>query len=257
MAVSNPPPSSPSPQPSSLEPHSSPPTSTAVRSYLGPVTSLDNESLDTLRALLRIITDLRHNPENNPPIFYRRRLRNDSTTDASQPPLDEILEEMEDKVLEVFENHRHFPGMSNVEQQFWEFKNALNPRFKGEKTKHPCWGTKTEIIYVAGILKGGVELVLEQQAYWKARLIGEKPTRLAHRPNFDRSATVGDEHQVVNEVALAATHSLQGDLPSTDHSFNGMLRICHTIIHIICKGYAYITHRYVTHSLSTTSLFWE
>ena len=256
MSVSNPPHSSPSPQPSSLEPRSSPPTSTAVRSYLGPVTSLDNESLDTLRALLRIITDLRHNPEYNPPKFYRR-LRNDSTADASQPPLDEILEEIVDKISEVFKNHRDFPGMNNVRQHFWEFKYALNPSFKGERRKQPGWGTQMEVIHVAGILRGGVELVLEQHAYWKARLIGKKPTRLAHRPNFDRSATVGDEHQVVNEVALAATHSLQGDLPSTDHSFNGMLCICHNIIHIICKGYVYITHRYVTHRLSTTSLFWE
>ena len=237
MAVSNPPSSSPSPQPSSPEPHSSPPTSTAVRSYLGPVTSLDNESLDTLRALLRIITDLRQNPRYNPPIFYRRRLRNDSTADASQPPPDEILEEIVDKISKVFKNHRDFPGMSNVRQHFWEFKNALNPRFKGERRKHPGSGTQMEVIYVAGILRGGVELVLEQHAYWKARLIGEKPTRLAHRPNFDLAATVGDEHQVVNEVALAATHSLQGDLPSTDHSFNGMLFVMTTLaIHIICKG---------------------
>ena len=163
-----------------------------------------------------------------------------------------------DKVLEVFENHQDFPGMSNVEQHFREFKNALNPRFKGGKTKHLRWGTKTKVIYVAGILRGVVELVLEQHAYWKARLIGEKPTRLAHRPNFDRSATVGDERQGVNEVALAATHSLQGDLPSTDHSFNGMLctYLSQHYTHNM-QRVCYVTHRYVTHRLSTTSLFWE
>ena len=79
-------------------------------------------------------------------------------------------------------------------------------------------------MYVAGTLRGQLELVLEQHAYWRAKLAGEKPTRLARRLNFGLAvdpATVGEEQQSVNEIALAAAHSLQGDLPSSDHSFKG------------------------------------
>ena len=238
MAVSDPPPSSPTPQrPSLAVARGTTPTGTAVRAYLQPVTSLDSESLDTLKSLLRITVDLRRNTSRTHRI--RRGSPGAGALGATLASLQPRLEEIANRVSEVLKTHQDFPGMYQISRQFPEFRDILNGRFN-DGGNDPGYNERVHLLeklmYVAGTLRGHVELVLEQHAYWRAKLSGEKSSRLARRLDFDLAvdpAAVGEE-QSVNETALAAKDSLQRELPSSDQTFKGKVNggnFGHWVIH--------------------------
>ncbi|CAI8010682.1 BTB/POZ domain-containing protein 9, partial [Geodia barretti] len=143
---------------------------------------------------------------------------------ATLASLQPRLEEIANRVSEVLKTHQDFPGMYQISRQFPEFRDVLNGRFN-DGGNDPGYNERVHLLeklmYVAGTLRGHVELVLEQHAYWRAKLSGEKSSRLARRLDFDLAvdpAAVGEE-QSVNETALAAKDSLQRELPSSDQTF--------------------------------------
>ena len=223
MAVSGPPlPSSPSP--SLGVARSSTPTSTSVRAYLRPVTSLDNASLETLKSLLRITVDIRRNTSRTHRI--RRGSPGAGALGATLASLQPRLEEIAHEVAEVLKTYQDFPGMYQVSRQFPEFRDVLNGHFN-DGGNDPGYNERVHLLerlmYVAGTLRGQIELVLEQHGYWKAKLSGDQPTRLARRLNFDLAVDPATEEGegLADRAALAAEDSLQRELPSADNTFKG------------------------------------
>ena len=232
MAEPDPPPSSPSPpNPPTPSSKSHSPATTAVRSYLQPVTSLDSESVDTLKTLLRITIDVRRSTSKIGRI--RRGSPGAGALGATLAQLAPRLNEITDRLSEVLKTHEGFPGIYLVSRQFPVFQDVFKGQFN-DGGNDPGYNERVHLLeklmYVAGTLRGHVEMVLEQSAYWRAKLAGEQPTRLARRLNFelsvDPAAEVGGEE--VNEAALAAEDSLQRELPSADHSFKGIYTLHNT-----------------------------
>ena len=164
-------------------------TAGTVRSYLQPVTALDSASLDTLKCLLRLTVELRRSTSRV------RRIQRGSPGAGSlgsalasiSPQVDKITSELS----EVFATHAKFPGMYLVGTQFPVFREVLNTNFNdgGNETGYSERVHLLEkMMYIAGTLRGHVEMVLEQHEYWKAKLAGREPSKVVRRLNFNEAA---------------------------------------------------------------------
>ena len=207
----------------SYPPHSSSPT-TSVRSYLEPVTSLNSESLDTLKSLLRITVDLRRSTATS-----RRIQRGSPGAGVLGSILANVrprVHDIVDKLSEIFKTYGSFPGMYLISTQFPVFRDVLNENFN-DGGNDPGYGERVRLLetlmYLAGTLRGHVEMVLEQHGHWKAKLAGEKPARLARRLNFNQTVDPAkSEPESVTAMPLAKSQEL---LPA-QHTFKGAYHTC-------------------------------
>ena len=220
--AATPPPAGPS-SPSS-------PSPTAVRSYLTPVTSLDSSSINTLKALLHITVDIRRSTAHTSRIQggSPRAGVLGSTLAQLQPRLSDIS----DKLSEVLKAHEEFPGMYLVARQLPVFRDVLCGSFN-DGGNVPGYNERVQLLeklmYVSGTLRGHVEMVLEQSAYWRARLAGNTPRRLARRLNFDLAidpAAVAEPDVGPDEIGPEeAVDAIGREFLTTDHTCKGTAHI--------------------------------
>ena len=228
MAVPSPPPTDRAPSPSPLVTPSPTHTPTTVRSYLTPVTSLDPDSLDTLKALHRITVDIRRHTS------HTRRIGRGSpgagALGATLANLQPRLNEISAKLSEVLKTHSDFPGVYLVSRQFPVFRDVLSGNFN-DGGNEPGYSERVHLLeklmYVAGTLRGHVEMVLEQNSYWRAKLAGELPTRLDRRLNFDLAVDPAEAAEAADGEQLglggrAAEEAIGRECLTLDHTCNGM-----------------------------------
>ena len=211
-------------------PSSSSPSPTAVRSYLTPVTSLDFSSINTLKALLQITVDVRRSTANT----YRNQ-RGSPGAGALGSTLAQLhprLSDISDKLSEVLKAHEEFPGMYLVARQLPVFRDVLGGSFN-DRGNDPGYSERVRLLeklmYVSGILRGHVEMVLEQSAYWRARLAGNTPRRLARRLNFDLAvdpAAVAEPEVGPKEMGPAeAVDAIGRECLAADHTCKGTAHV--------------------------------
>ena len=76
-----------------------------------------------------------------------------------------------------------------VKSQFAVLKDILNSDFNDGGSNRGYDGRMhllEKLMYVTGMLRGHLEMVLEQHSYWKAKLAGEQPPRLVRSLDFNR-----------------------------------------------------------------------
>ena len=159
----------------------------ALRSYLSCITALDAESQETLRKLLRATVELRRSAS------QIRRIQRGSPGAGSlgcalvafSPQISGISE----KLASIFESYEQFPGMHLVKSQFSLFKDVLNSNFNdggNEAGYSERVHLLEKLMYISGMLRGHVEVVLEQHSYWSAKLAGESLPQTVRRLDFNQ-----------------------------------------------------------------------
>ena len=206
---------------------------TGIRSYLQPITALDSESLDALKSLLRVTVELRRSTART------RRIQRGSpgagalggTLAMLCPRVDEIA----NKLSQVFTTYDNFPGMYLVSTQFPVFRDVLSGDFN-DGGNDPGYSERVHLLerlmYIAGTLRGHIEMVLEQHGYWKAKLAGEQPSRLARRLNFNQAVDPAQSEQV---VALAQA-PLQAEFSPPEQTFKGLIYSVHIHVQCTCRS---------------------
>ena len=203
------------------QPSSGTSATTAVRSYLEPVTALDGESSDTLKSLLQATNDLRRRTAQTHRI--QRGSPGAGALGSTLAYLSPKVDEIADKLSEVFTKYENFPGMYLVSTQFPVFREVLNGPFN-DGGNDPGYRERVHLLleklmYVAGTLRGHLEMVLEQHSYWKAKLAGEKPPRLARKLNFNMAADPAQSDQPGGEMATVS--QAQQEFLPTEHNCKG------------------------------------
>lgn len=213
---------------------------TTIRSYLQPVTALDSESVDTIKSLLRITTELRRNTSQTSRIQRGSPGAGalGSTLAYIQPKVNKIT----DNLSEVFKKYDNFPGMYLVSTQFPVFCEVLNGNFN-DGGNDPGYRERVHLLeklmFVAGTLRGHLEMVLEQHAYWKAKLAGEKPPRLARRLNFNQAvdpAQANDDTYVIDAAANSCISQMQQKFLPTEHNCKGLAQYDTVTIVVTVQG---------------------
>ena len=210
----------------------SPASPTGIRSYLQPVTALDSESQDVLKSLLRVTVELRRNTAQT------RRIQRGSpgagALGGTLAMLSPRVNEIANKLSEVFKTYDSFPGMYLVSTQFPVFRDVLSGSFN-DGGNDPGYSERVHLLerlmYIAGTLRGHIEMVLEQHAYWKAKLAGERPSRLARRLNFNQAVDPAQGNQGVPPVSLAQP-SLQAEHPPLEHTYTGLIYVQHVCMYV-------------------------
>ena len=218
-------------------------SSSAIRSYLQPVTTLDGSSQDMLKALLRITIDLRRNTSLTGRI--QRGSPRSGALGSALAQLQPRVNSSSGSLEQIFAAYERFPGMYLVKSQFATFKDILNSDFN-DGGNDGGYSERVHLLeklmYVTGMLRGHLEMVLEQHSYWKAKLAGEQPPRLVRRLDFNRdidpAATqqslggglqfvpVGVSFQLSNAnsaTSLADSAHDEGSPPSAPSTFKGPL----------------------------------
>lgn len=158
-----------------------------VSSYLRPITDLDDEAIEKLRALLKITKDLRSHTSQT----YRIQRGSPgagqlgTALSSTTPEVQEITAALR----ELFDCHDQFPGMHLLRVQFKTFLDTLNQPFN-DGGNDPGYNERVHflerLMYVSGNLQGQLEVILEQYSYWKAKIAGEEPPCVARRLDFDQ-----------------------------------------------------------------------
>ena len=192
---------------------------TGIRSYLQPVTALDNESRDTLKALLRVTVELRRSTSQIHRI--RRGSPGAGALSSTLTTLRPRVTEIADQLSNVFTTYNNFPGMYLVSTQFPVFRDVLNSNFN-DGGNDPGYSDRVHLLeklmYVTGMLRGHVEMVLEQHGYWRAKLAGEQPSRLARRLNFNQDVDPAQGASVF--AVFKAPEPVEA--PTPKHTFKGL-----------------------------------
>ena len=99
-----------------------------------------------------------------------------------------------------------------VKTQFSAFKHIVNSNVNDESSNRASderLHLLEKLMYVTGMLRGHLEMVLEQHSYWKAKLAGEKPPCLVHILNrkIDPASTM------LYQSAYSAQKKFKGPLP--------------------------------------------
>ncbi len=161
-----------------------------VRCFLRPLVSLDAASLQKLEDLLKIIRGDTHQATHTAQATRSPGARGLRAT------LDDMISKvnnMATSIGEIASNHRSVPGIDFVHVQFKAFQDALTARFNDGNDLRVIGqpgrdSFLQELMYTTGILQGHLEMVIEQHAYWKAKLAGTKPRSVARRLNFNKKA---------------------------------------------------------------------
>lgn len=202
---------------------------TGIRSYLQPITALDDESRDTLKSLLRVTADLRRSTSQTHRI--RRGSPGAGALGSTLAMLTPRVNEIADKLSEVFTTYHSFPGMFLVSTQFPVFRDVLNGNFN-DGGNGPGYSERVHLLeklmYVTGTLRGHIEMVLEQHEYWRAKLAGEQPLRLARRLNFNEAVDPAQGDQL-SAAPLTAQVPLQQELSPPENTFKGV-HTCSTCV---------------------------
>lgn len=194
---------------------------TSVRSYLQPVMSLDNDSRDTLKALLHVTIDLRRHTSRTHRI--QRGSPGAGALGSTLAMLRPRVNDITNQLSEVFKTYDNFPGMYLVSTQFPVFRDVLNGNFN-DGGNEPGYRERVHLLeklmYLAGTLRGHIEMVLEQHEYWRAKLAGQQPSRLARRLNFNQDVDPAES----NTAPLVGQPDVQQELlvPSPEHTFKGI-----------------------------------
>ena len=168
------------------------PETLTLLSYLQPITSLDEHSVETLETLLKLVVDFRKATSQTPRI--QRGSPNahalGNTIATFRPRMLNILGD----VKQVFAENEHFPGMYLLRAQFAAFQERFDGNFNdggneagySERVK-----LLEKLMYLNGTLRGHIEMILEQHGYWKAKLAGQVPPKTVRRSlDFNQEADV-------------------------------------------------------------------
>lgn len=167
------------------------PEALTLLSYLNPITSLDEHSVESLKKLLKLVVDFRQATSNTSRI--QRGSPNahalGSTISSFRPRLRSIVTDVQG----VFAEYECFPGMYLVRAQFSAFQERLNENFNdggNEAGYSERVRLLEKLMYLNGTLRGHLEMILEQHSYWKAKLAGQDPPRAVRRLDFNQEADI-------------------------------------------------------------------
>ena len=174
------------------------PETLTLLSYLQPITSLDEHSVETLETLLKLVVDFRKATSQTPRI--QRGSPNahalGNTIATFRPRMLNILGD----VKQVFAENEHFPGMYLLRAQFAAFQERFDGNFNdggneagySERVK-----LLEKLMYLNGTLRGHIEMILEQHGYWKAKLTGQVPPKTVRRSlDFNQEADISQVQAV-------------------------------------------------------------
>ena len=158
-----------------------------VSSYLHPITELDDEAIEKLRTLLKIIKDLRSHTSQTHRI--QRGSPGAGQLGAALSSSKSEVQKIVAALQELFDCHHQFPGMHLLRLQFKSFQDTLNQPFNdggNDPGYHERVHFLERLMYVSGNLQGQLEVILEQYSYWKAKIAGEEPPCVTRRLDFDQ-----------------------------------------------------------------------
>ena len=220
-----------SPSASSSRPGVRSPEAITLRSFLNPVTNLDDASLDTLRRLLKITVNLRWRTHHSQTRRIQRGSPGAHELGSSLSQFRSEVDAIAGSLDEILQHHDGIPGMYLVRSQFALFHETMNQNFNDGGNEGGYFERVQlleKLMYLTGTLRGHLEVILEQHSYWKAKLAGEAPPRIVRRLDFNQAVDPAERNQVNQPAALGVgillgqpAQALTGGLQHGGLGFNG------------------------------------
>ena len=103
---------------------------------------------------------------------------------------------------EVFSAHDGVPGVSLIQTQFTAFRASLSSNFNGGGNEAGYSEQLEKLMYLTGVLRGQIEILLEQHSYWSAKVAGQQPAQhVARKLNFNHEADPVDDQPAPRQQA--------------------------------------------------------
>ncbi len=182
-----------------------------IQYYLRPIVSLDNASLQKMKDLLKITSDLRRQTHHSQTRRIQRGSPGAGALGSTIAQFTPMVSDMASSIEEIATSHRSIPGMELIRLQFKILHDALNASFNdggNEAGYYERVQFLEKLMYATGILRGHLESVIDQHAYWKAKLAGTRPRSIARRLNFNTEADPA-ESEAQAGVPLIMSAALQ------------------------------------------------
>ena len=205
---------SPSPSPRSGLPRS--PEAITLRSFLNPVTNLDDASRETLRKLLKITVNLRQRTHHSQTRRIQRGSPGAHELGASLAQFRSQVDEIAGDLGEILQRHDGLPGIYLIRSQFALFHETMNQSFNDGGNEGGYFDRVQlleKLMYLTGTLRGHLEVILEQHSYWKAKLAGEAPPRIVRRLDFNQAVDPAERNQVNQQAAALGLGNLGQQAP--------------------------------------------
>ena len=182
------------------------PEAQTLAAYLRPITSLDEDVLEKLHSLLKITVELRNKTHFNCERIQRGSPRAGNlglTLGSFKGDVAKIANDFE----ELFTTHSDSPGIRLMKTQFSRFNQTLNSNFN-DGGNEPGYSERVHLLeklmYLTGILRGHIEMLLDHHGYWGARIAGEAPPQqVARRLDFNQESDPVDGQ--VQQILPVAT----------------------------------------------------
>ena len=187
------------------------PEAITLRSFLNPITNLDDASLETLRKLLKVTVNLRQRTHHSQTRRIQRGSPGAHELGTSLSQFRSQVDEIAINLDEILQQHDGIPGMYLIRSQFTLFHETMNQNFNDGGNEGGYFDRVQlleKLMYLTGTLRGHLEVILEQHSYWKAKLAGEAPPRIVRRLDFNQAVDPASQNQVNQHLQQAGVVNL-------------------------------------------------
>ena len=179
------------------------PEAQTLRAYLRPFTSMDDTAVGKLQSLLKTTVELRRHTH------QLRRIQRGSpgagVLGLSLSGFRAEVDGMSAGLEEVFSAHDGVPGVSLIQTQFTAFRASLSSNFNdggNEAGYSERVHLLEKLMYLTGVLRGQIEMLLDQHGYWSAKVAGQWPAQhVARKLDFNHEADPVDDQPAPRQQA--------------------------------------------------------